>query len=108
MHHDYHRLLFCLATIIVLSFPNQCCWLMCYLLLCQRLDVSCLTHDHGADVTKGVRLSAVHSLLCIDHELDLTVNAGIECPEFYPIFRESVGYREHSAKFRQPLSSAQR
>jgi hypothetical protein len=62
---------------------------MCFLLLCQRLDVSCLTHDHGADVTKGVRLSAVHSLLCIDHELDLTVNAGIECPGFYLIFEKA-------------------
>ena len=45
-----------------------------------------MTHDHGADVTKGVILSGIHSFLCIDHELDLTVNAGIECIQFHSIF----------------------
>jgi hypothetical protein len=51
--------------------------------------VSSVTHDHGADVTKGVRLSGLHSFFCIDHELDLTVNAGIESPAFHTIFEKA-------------------
>jgi hypothetical protein len=52
------------------------------LLLSQRLDITCVSHDHGPDVTKAVRLSCLHSFLCIDHELDLTVNAGIAAAPF--------------------------
>ena len=33
-------------------------------------------------MTKAVRLSCLHSFLCIDHELDLTVNAGIAAALF--------------------------
>jgi hypothetical protein len=52
----------------------------------QRVDISAITHDHGRDVTKAVRLSGMHSFLCIDHELDLTVNAGIDSPGFAATF----------------------
>jgi hypothetical protein len=37
-------------------------------------------------VTKGVRLSATHSFLCADHELDLSVQAGVAAPPFASIF----------------------
>jgi len=52
------------------------------LFLFQRIDITCVSHDHGPDVTKAVRLSCLHSFLCIDHELDLTVNAGIAAAPF--------------------------
>lgn len=56
--------------------------------LSQRLDIAAVTHDHGADITKGVRLSGTHSFLCVDHELDLTVQAGLKDPLFAPIFNK--------------------
>jgi hypothetical protein len=56
---------------------------------CQRVDVSAIVHDHGPDVTKGARLSALHSVLCLDHELDLSVNAGIDCGAFAQIFAKA-------------------
>jgi hypothetical protein len=55
-------------------------------LLLQRLDAGALTHDYGADLTKAARLSGIHDFQCFDHELDLTVNAGLDCPTFAPIF----------------------
>ena len=69
------------------------CWMMrlvrCFISVCcpidrscQRLDVPAITHDHGSDITKGVGLSGVHSFLCVDHELDLTVQDGILSPHF--------------------------
>ena len=73
--------------------PAACCfanllfpWLFFLSLLLQRLDAGALTHDHGADVTKAARLSGIHDFQCFDHELDLTVNAGLDCPTFAPIF----------------------
>ena len=60
--------------------------ILSFFLLLQRLDAGALTHDHGADVTKAARLSGIHDFQCFDHELDLTVNAGIDCPTFAPIF----------------------
>lgn len=57
---------------------------------CQRLDVPAITHDHGSDITKGVGLSGVHSFLCVDHELDLTVQDGILSPHFAPVFNKAA------------------
>jgi hypothetical protein len=54
------------------------------------VDVSAITHDHGSDITKGVRLSGVHSFLCVDHELDLTVQDGILSPFFAPVFNKAA------------------
>ena len=64
------------------------CFLFDYSLyfLLQRLDAGALTHDHGADISKAARLSGIHDFQCFDHELDLTVNAGLDCPTFAPIF----------------------
>ena len=56
----------------------------------QRLDIYAVTHDHGSDITKGVRLSGTHSFLCVDHELDLTVQAGIQSALFAPIFHKAA------------------
>ena len=63
--------------------------LACFLLE-QRLDVSACTHDHGADVTKAVRLARIHSLLCFDHELDSSVKVGIDCPGFAALFAKAA------------------
>ena len=52
----------------------------------QRLDLSALTHDQGPDITKAVFLSVIHSIECFNHQLDNSVKAGIDCPEFNPIF----------------------
>lgn len=46
-----------------------------------------MTHDHGADVSLSLELSAFHDAICFDHELDSTVNAGITTvKEFKEIF----------------------
>ena len=60
-----------------------------FFLLLQRLDAGALTHDHGADVTKAARLSGIHDFQCFDHELDLTVHAGLDCPTFASIFMKA-------------------
>ena len=80
----------------VLHANDICVWilfLLCLLspwlsfLLCwQRLDIGALTHDHGADISKAARLSGIHDFQCFDHELDLTIHAGLDCPSFAPIF----------------------
>ena len=46
--------------------------------LLQRLDAGAFPHDHGADISKAARLSGIHDFQCFDHELDLTVNAGLD------------------------------
>jgi hypothetical protein len=51
--------------------------------------VSAISHDHGPDVTKAIRLVAIHSFLCVDHELDLTVNKGIDCLAFHALFEKA-------------------
>lgn len=48
----------------------------------QRADATALSHDHGADITAAVVVSGLHSVLCFDHEMDRTVNAGIESAIF--------------------------
>lgn len=53
------------------------------------MDAAAISHDHGPDITRGVRLAALHSFLCVDHELDLSVNEGIECAVFATIFRSA-------------------
>ena len=58
------------------------------MLFVQRLDIAAVTHDHGADITKAMRLSAAHSFLCVDHELDLTVQAGIHALSFATVFNK--------------------
>lgn len=65
------------------------CLIFLFCSIWQRLDVTAIVHDHGADVIKGIRLSGIHSILCIDHELDLTVNAGIDCAEFGVLFTKA-------------------
>ena len=37
-------------------------------------------------MTKAARLSGINDLQCFDHELDRTVNAGLDCPAFAPMF----------------------
>ena len=56
----------------------------------QRLDVSAVTHDHGGDITKSVRLGGLHSFLCICHELDLSVQKGVACPLFAKTFEQAA------------------
>ena len=36
------------------------------------------------------RISGIHDFLCFDHELDCSVNAGIHCDMFGPIFRKAA------------------
>lgn len=54
------------------------------------MDVSAIVHDHGPDVSKMGKQCGIHDFLCFDHELDLTVNAGISCDSFGPIFRKAA------------------
>jgi len=61
-----------------------------FVVLHQRLDIAAVTHDHGPDITKAVRISATHSFLCIDHELDLNVQAGIHAPPFAEVFNKAA------------------
>ena len=58
--------------------------------LLQRFDVSAISHDHGPDITKAIRLSGLHSFLCVCHELDITVQKGIACAFFSPIFDQAA------------------
>ena len=51
--------------------------------------MSAVTHDHGDDITKAIRLTATHTFLCIDHELDLSVKAGIVSVLFGPVFTQA-------------------
>jgi hypothetical protein len=57
-------------------------------LLLQRADVAALSRDHGLDITAAAMLSALHSFFCFDHELDNTVNAGVDSPAFAAIFQK--------------------
>ena len=67
------------AVFAVIAFS----WLfVCFL---QRLHDGGLTHYHGADISKAARLCGIHDFHCFDHELDLTVNAGLRCSSFGPI-----------------------
>lgn len=59
------------------------------LFLLQRADAAALSHDHGADITAASVLTGIHSLLCFDHEMDRTVNAGIESSTFGPILHKA-------------------
>ena len=65
------------------------CFLLDLSCFVQRLDAGALTHDHGANISKAARLSGIHDFQCFDHELDLTINAGIDCPTFAPIFSKA-------------------
>ena len=56
----------------------------------QRLNIHAVNHDHGSYITKGVRLSGTHSVLCVDHELDLTVQAGIKSASFARVFNKAA------------------
>lgn len=40
-------------------------------------------------MTKAIRLVAIHSFLCIDHELDLSVNEGIDCLAYRSLFEKA-------------------
>ena len=79
-------LLFCLlpGSVIVSGFH-------CFVF--QRLDIHAVTHDHGSDITKGVRLSGTHSFLCVDHDLDLTLQAGIKSASFAHCLQQSSTHR---------------
>lgn len=65
------------------------------------MDVSAIVHDHGPDVSKMGKQCGIHDFLCFDHELDLTVNAGISCDSFGPIFRKSSRHYIYIAFFQQ-------
>ena len=54
------------------------------------MHVAAITHDHGRDISNAIDISGCHSILCFDHELDLTVNYGIEhCSEFAVLFKKA-------------------
>jgi len=53
----------------------------------QGTDCAAITHDHGSDISLALQLSPWHDIICFDHELDCTVNAGIDVVhEFQDIF----------------------
>ena len=71
-------------------FSNFFYFLHCAVsLFLQRADAAALSHDHGPDITAAANLSALHSFLCFDHELDNTVNAGVDSPAFADIFQKA-------------------
>jgi hypothetical protein len=64
--------------------------MLVFIFVLQRLDVSAISHDHGPDITKAIRLSGLHSFLCVCHELDTTVQKGIASALFSPIFDQAA------------------
>ena len=103
-YHDVYRSAHCenLCRWTLDNLSNNAisvCWLgslpFIYLVyrfcLCFIAIGCCCYHSHhGRDISNVIDISGCHSILCFDHELDITWNYGIEnCGDFTVLFHKS-------------------